>query len=208
MYTEYKYIFPPRPETKISSSGLGTFEKMNKFLGQPKLNGSSMQVYTDGKSLIVMNRHKEILSHKMDIQELKNLHRGHGWMVLCGEYMNKNKKDETGKYWNIKFVIFDILVLNGEHLLGSTFEERYEILRKLYPDNLVKKHLHQISENCFRVDSINYNFLITYSDITKYQMYEGLVLKMKNGKLENGISAQNNVRTQIKCRKKTKSYAF
>ena len=110
MYTEYKYIFPPRPETKISSSGLGTFEKMNKFLGQPKLNGSSMQVYTDGKTVIVMNRHKEILSHKMDIQELKNLHRGKGWMVLCGEYMNKNQKDEMGQYWNIKFVIFDILV--------------------------------------------------------------------------------------------------
>jgi len=207
-YTSYKYIYPPRPENKIAPSSLETFEKMEKFLGQPKLNGSSMQLYTDGKIVIIMNRHKERLAIKLEIEELKNLHRGHGWMVLCGEYMNKNKKDETGKFWNHKFVIFDILVLNGEHLLGTTFEERYEILRNLYPDNPVKLQLHQISENCLRVNSINSGFVEMYKELTKWDMYEGFVMKKADGKLENGTTANNNVRTQLKCRKGTKNYIF
>lgn len=181
---------------------------MGKFLGQPKLNGSSMQLYTDGKIVIIMNRHKERLAIKLEIEELKGLHRGHGWMVLCGEYMNKNKKDETGKFWNHKFVIFDILVLNGEHLLGTTFEERYEMLRNLYPDNPVKMQLHQITENCFRVNSITEGFAKMYEELTIHDMYEGFVLKKADGKLENGVTAANNIRTQLKCRKGTKNYRF
>ena len=129
-------------------------------------------------------------------------------MVLCGEYMNKSQRDENNKIWNHKFVIFDIIVYNGTHLIGTTFEERYELLRKLYLDNLVKKHLHQISENCFRVNSVMFGFKNVYNDITQYQMFEGLVLKKGNGKLENGTTENNNVRTQLKCRKPTKNYAF
>jgi hypothetical protein len=207
-YNQYRYIYPPRPENKIAPESLKTFDDMNIFLGQPKLNGSSMQIYTDGNTVIVMNRHKQILSHKMDIEELKSLHRGNGWMVLCGEYMNKAQKDETGKLWNNKFVIFDVIVLFGKHLLSMTFEERYELLRGLYPDNPVKKYLHQISENCFRVHSIRNEFTEAYKDMTQFQMYEGLVLKKRDGKLEMGTTEQNNVRTQLKCRKSTKNYIF
>ena len=206
-YSSYKYIYPPRPENMIHPSGLTKFED-GTFLGQPKLNGSSMQVYTDGKQVVIMNRHKKPLAHKMDLNELKALHRGKGWIVLCGEYMNKSQSDENNETWNHKFVIFDILVYEGEHLLKTTFEERYELLRKLYPDNPVKKHLHQISENCFRVNSVRYGFTNIFHDITRYQMYEGFVLKLGSGKLENGTTEKNNVKTQIKCRKATKNYAF
>jgi len=207
-YNRFKYIYPPRPENKIPSSSLNKFEKDNIFIAQPKLNGSSMQVYTDGKIVVTMTRHKTNIAHKMDVNELKKLHRGHGWMVLCGELMNKNQKDETNKPWNHKFVIFDILVYEGEHLLRSTFDERYDLLKEIYPDNPVKKHLHQISENCFRVNSVRFGFTNIYNDITQFQMYEGLVLKRGDGRLENGTTEKNNTRTQIKCRKSTKNYAF
>ena len=206
-YTDYKYIYPPRPENKISPTSLIKFED-GSFLGQPKLNGSSMQVYTDGKKLITMNRHKEPISHKMNVDELRKLHKGKGWIVLCGEYMNKNQKDEDNKPWNIKFVIFDILVYEGNHLIKTTFDERFELLKKLYPDNPVKKHLHQISENCFRVNSVRFGFTNIFKDITPHQMYEGFVLKQGDGKLENGTNEKNNTKTQIKCRKATKNYAF
>jgi hypothetical protein len=207
-YHRYKYIYPPRPERKIPSESLDKFEKEDKFLAQPKLNGSSMQIYTNGQVVIIMNRHKAALANKMNINELRKLHRGEGWMVLCGELMNKNQKDEEGNSWNHKFVIFDILVYNGEHLLKSTFEERYELLRKLYPDNPVKKHLHEITANTFRVHSVKSGFKEIFDDITPHQMYEGLVLKRADGKLENGTTEKNNIRTQMKCRKPTKNYAF
>jgi len=207
-YNRFKYIYPPRPEQKIPSASLQKFENDEIFIAQPKLNGSSMMVYTNGKIVVTMTRHKTAISHKMDIEELKKLHRGNGWMVLCGELMNKNKKDETNKHWNHKFVIFDLLVYEGEHMLKSTFDQRYDLLKELYPDNPVKKHLHQISENCFRVNSVRFGFTNIYNDITQYDMYEGLVLKRGDGKLENGVTANNNTRTQIKCRKSTKNYAF
>jgi len=206
-YKNYKYIYPPRPENTISPASLGTFST-GDYLGQPKLNGSSMMVYTDGRTLIVMNRHKKPLAHKINTNELLSLHRGTGWMVLCGEYMNKGQKDEEGKPWTNNFVIFDILVYNSDHMIGKTFEERFELLKELYPDNLAKKYIHQISLNCYRVDSIRTQFNEVYDNITQYQMYEGLVLKFAKGKLENGITVNNNTRTQIKCRKSTKNYAF
>ena len=206
-----RYIYPPRPETKISPTSLNMFEKMDVYLAQPKLNGSSMVIYfnDNGSELTCMNRHKAPMSNmKMDKSELAALYRGSGEMILCGEYMNKACKDETGKLWNIKYVIWDIIMYNEEHLLRTTFDERYKLLCSLFPDNPAKKHLHYISENCFRVNSVTTGFKKVYDDIIKYDMYEGLVQKRKDGKLENGTTAKNNVRTQLKCRKSTKNYNF
>ncbi len=206
-YNKFKYIYPPRPEIKLPPSALEKYSA-DEYLAQPKLNGSLMQVYTNGKVVVTMNRNKQAIVHTMDVNELKSLHRGKGWMVLCGEYLNKNKKDETNKPWNLKFVIFDIIVYEGTHLLRTTFEERYNILKNLYPDNIVKPLIHGISENCFRVHYVDSDYKTTYDMITKYDIYEGLVLKFKTGKLENGTTSKNNTRTQLKCRKSTKNYAF
>lgn len=206
-YSKYKYLFPPRPENKIPVPSLDKFDN-GKYLAQPKLNGSSMLIFTNGEEVILMNRHKQKINHKMNVDELKSLHRGDGWMVLCGEYMNKNQKDENKKHWNLKYVIFDILVFNDDHMLRSTFEERYELLKSLYPDNPVKPLVHQITENCFRVESIYDDFSKVYKILTQFDMYEGFVLKLRGGRLENGVTQKNNIRTQLKCRKPTKNYAF
>jgi len=204
----FSYIYPPRPETKIASSSLALFENMNLYFAQPKLNGSSMEVYFLQNEIKTMNRHKEPISCKIAKEELLALYHGEDQMILCGEYMNKNQKDETSKPWNHKYVIWDIIMYNGKHLLGTTFEERYVLLKSLYPDNLVKPHLHQITENCFRIEAIEKDFNDVFSKIVKYDMYEGLVMKRRDGKLENGTTAANNMRTQIKCRKETKNYNF
>jgi hypothetical protein len=43
---------------------------------------------------------------------------------------------------------------------------------------------------------------------TPVDLVEGLVLKRKNSKLEISSGPENNWRSQIKCRKKTKNYKF
>jgi hypothetical protein len=206
----FSYIYPPRPETKIAPQSLTLFERMNVYFAQPKLNGSSMEIYfnADGKEIKTMNRHKEPMECKIDKTELLKLYRGTDEMILCGEYLNKNQKDETGKPWNIKYVIWDIIMLNGKHLLGTTFEERVNLLAKLYPTDIYSHFVRQISENCYRISVIKTEFRKTYDDLTKYDIFEGLVLKRKDGKLENGTTEKNNMRTQIKCRKETKNYNF
>jgi len=206
----FSYIYPPRPETKIAPTSLELFEKMGIYFAEPKLNGSSMEIYFSdgGKEIKLMNRHKEPIACNIDKEELKKLYRGTGEMILCGEYMNKNQKDETGKPWNHKYVIWDIIKYDGKHLLGTTFEERYYILIAIYGLNSCKKLLYQISENCFWVGSIKTRFKEAFKEIVQYDMYEGLVMKRIDGKLENGTTAGNNTRTQIKCRKPTKNYNF
>jgi ATP-dependent DNA ligase len=208
-----KYIYPPRAENKIAPESLPTFEEMGKFLAEPKLNGSSMQIYfSDGaKEIKLMTRHKTAIDCKMDKEELRKLYQGPGEMILCGEYMNKSKKDEDGKVWNQKYVIWDIIMFRGRHLLGTTFLERYYILIDLYKAKqpTVKGGVLQpITENCYRVAIFFDDLLGLYKRITKIDMYEGLVLKKKDGKLEDGYSENNNIKTQIKCRKATKNYIF
>jgi len=168
-----------------------------------------MVLFTDGKEVIVKNRHKQSFSNfKMDMDELRRLHRGTGWMVLVGEYMNKNQKDETGKHWNIKFVIFDIIVYEGVHKLNSSFQERQDLLNRLYKSNQSKLYLDHISDNVYRVQNLYSDFHTHYRNITKIDMFEGFVLKKISGKLEQGTRENNNTRTQLKCRKETKNYNF
>jgi len=195
-YNRYKYIYPPKPEIIMPYTGLNQFEKYQDFMVQPKLNGTGMLLFTNGKILITMNKHKESLSHSMNIDELIKLHKKRGWMILYGVYMNKN--NENNQLFN-KFVIFDILVYRGIHLLKTSFSERYNLLKTIYPLNKINEYLYYISENCLLVNSFTSNFLNVYNDIPKNKIYDGLILKNINGNLEDGISEKNNTNTQLKC---------
>ena len=132
-YLNYRYIFPPRPKNAIPDTELEFWDN-GSLLAQPKLNGSNSTIYTDGKKVIVMNRHNQRLTNfRLTDEEVKSLYRGNGgWMILNGEYLNKSKMDETGQPFNHKFVIFDILCFDGDYLVGKTFEERVQLLDNLY----------------------------------------------------------------------------
>lgn len=209
-YINYKYIYPPRPKNAIPNSELGFYDN-NSLLAQPKMNGSNCTIYTNGELFYIMNRHKQVLTNfKLTKEEVLSMYRGDGeWISINGEYLNKNKLDETGKPFNHKFIIFDILVLDNNHLIGKTFEERITILDELYgKNNSEKEYLYTVSENIYRVKTYYSDFSNLYNDLTKIDMIEGLVLKRKNARLEMGATENNNHRSQIKARKPTKNYKF
>lgn len=209
-YLTYKYIYPPRPENAISYSELDSWDN-ESLIGQPKLNGSNCVIFTNGEKHIVMNRHNQRLTNfRLSDDEIKSLYRGNGeWMIINGEYLNKNKSDETGKSFNHKFVIFDILAVDGEHLVGKTFEQRIELMDQLYGQiDSEKEYLYKISENTYRVKSYLTGFKEVFNKLTPIDMIEGIVMKRKNAPLELGTTEKNNVRSQIKCRKSTKNYKF
>lgn len=205
-FKKYRYIFPPRPENKTTSGELHKY--LGRYLGQPKLNGSNLTVYTNGIDVILMNRHKQKMGVDLPLQIFRDLHRGEGWMVINGELMNKSKKDTDSKVFNHKFVIFDILVYNGKQTVGKTFKERVELIDELFEsknhDNYIKKH----NKDVYIVRTFEDKFETLFNELIKVDMYEGLVLKDKNAKLKNGISQKNNTNTQIKVRKPTKNYSF
>ena len=209
-YLNYRYNFPPRPRNAISPDDLNSWDD-GSLLGQPKLDGSNATIYTDGKKVIVMNRHGQRLTNvRVHDSEILALYRGSGsWMVLNAEYLNKSKTDETGQAFNHKFVIFDILCIDGDYLVGKTFEERVQLLDSLYDQrNCEKEYLFGISENVYRVKSYLSGFNELYNKLTPIDMIEGLVMKRRNARLEVGSSEMNNVKSQIKCRKATKNYKY
>ena len=212
MATEYKsfrYIFPPRPEYKMTSEQLTSLE--GTHLGQPKLNGSCCEIYIKGEEFRNFGRHQneKLTGFKLKIDDLRVLNCGNdNWNVIVGEYMNKSQTGLDGKVWNHKFVVFDILVHNGQYLLGTTFEERLKILDEIYGTESENDYLYKINENVFRVKTFSDNFLERWTKIIKIGMLEGFVFKKPNAKLERGLSEKNNTLWQVKIRKSTKNYSF
>lgn len=209
-YLTYRYIYPPRPKNAIPDSELNFWDN-NTLIAQPKLNGSNCLIFTNGIKTIVMNRHNQRLTNfRLSDAEILDIYRGNGgWLILNGEYLNKNKSDESGQSFNHKFVIFDILCYDSEYLVGKTFEERINLLDNLYGElNSDKDYLYKISTNVFRVKSYISEFKNLYDSLTPIDMIEGLVLKRKSARLELGTSENNNIKSQIKCRKSTKNYKY
>jgi len=209
-YSKYKYFYPPRPKNAIPSEDLDGYDN-GMFVGQPKLNGSNVSLFQNGEINHVMNRHKERMTNfKLTSEELNEVYRGCGeWSVLNGEYMNKSKKDHNNAVFNDKFVIFDLLVLDGNYLIGHSFQDRIDLMDEVFGTQESEyDYLYKITDNIYRVKSFDSNFKSLYDLWTPTDMIEGLVLKRKNAKLEMGLTESNNTRSQIKCRKRTKLYLY
>lgn len=206
-FNSYKYLYPPRPEIKSTPKSIPTYERMG-FVGQPKLNGSAGVLYTTPTTATLMNRHKDTFTRNLiSDEDLKTIHRGSGYQVLVGEYMNKSKKDKHGLF-NGVFVIFDILVSNGIYLTGKTFQERSDIISNLFPGANHDGFIDKVNDKFYKVKNFNNNFVSLYNEIIKIDMYEGWVLKDPRSKLTLGYNAANNKGWQLKIRKPTKNYSF
>jgi hypothetical protein len=181
------------------------------MVAQVKTDGSNCVIFTNGESIHVMNRHGARLTRfEIKDEEILKLYKGSGgWTVLNFEYLNKNKRDETGKSFNHKLILFDILVNDGDYLIGKTFEQRIQLLDEMFQKNdSEKEYLYSISDNVYRVKSYENNFSMLFDKLTPIEMIEGLVMKRKNARLEIGNTEKNNTKSQIKARKSTKNYKF
>lgn len=207
-YTTYNYIYPPRPEYALPPSSLPEYDN-GEYIAQPKLNGDCMQNFMRNKSILTTKR--DSLTWKKSVKpDMLNLCRGEGWMCLVGEYMNKSKKNGRLQTWNDNFVIFDIIVFEGHHLTGTTFEERIMLLDSLYgSESSEEEFLYKTdTKNVYRVKSFRSDFKALYDKLVQIDMYEGVILKRANAELENGLSEMNNYNTQLKFRKGTKNYNY
>jgi hypothetical protein len=212
-FKDYKYIFPPRPENAIPPKDLDFWNEQPKMVYQPKYNGSNCTIYTNGESVYVMNRHRDRLSNFSITRDeiIENLYKKSGlfdkWLVLNGEYLNKNKSYINGESFNHKFIIFDILVYD-KWLVKSTFSDRLDILNKIYLPLSGDELMDRISDNCFLTKTFVGNMTENFNKWIELDLIEGLVIKNSKSPLEPGFVQKNNVRWQIKCRKATKNYRY
>lgn len=209
-------IYPPRAEVQCSPDKIVNFDNA-EYLAQPKLNGSCSILQLDDRGLAkVWSRYNAPLSNVKDLG-FEQLYSGRGEMLLAGEYMNKNQQGVNGEF-NHKFVIWDILKYNGVALIGSTTQERCDMLNGLYGsmsmwvneqgEMVHEPFIYRVKDDVYRVASFVNGFTALYRDMIKYQAYEGLVMKRKEAKLVPGFNEKNNAGWQVKCRKPTKNYYF
>jgi hypothetical protein len=215
-YDEYRYLWPPRPETKIPSASLQMYEKLG-WIGQYKKNGTCNLVFVSPeKDLTFRTRHDE--PHKLwsPTKESSDLFRklpGSGWYVIVTELLHsKTAADIKDTHY-----IFDILVADGEYLVGKTFAERQQILRDLFlHGNEVEEYSHYVlNSNVWLAKTITSGFRELWNQTDDIASKtngaptdEGLVLKNPKAKLELCSKQKSNVSWAIKCRVSHKNYTF
>lgn len=208
-----KYYFPPRPKNAVPERMLKTYSN-NRFLAEPKLNGSNASIYTNGKIIKVYNRHNGTLTnYRLDSEYILNLYNDmkcKGWLVLNGEYLNKSQTGSGRRKFNHELVLFDILVYNDEYLVGTTFEYRYDLLKSLvnWKQHEQEKYLWSYNDKIHLVKAIKGGASEIWEAVKDINIFEGVVLKKCDGKLELGRRENNTSGSQIKIRKATKNYEY
>lgn len=215
-FDDWQYLWPPRPDKAIPRSLLSYYGKRN-WIAQVKLNGTCnvVAISPTGK-ITAKSRHKDIANgdHRMWAPSakteatFKNLPRPNkGWYVFVAELMHS--KVEGLRDTNY---IHDILVADGEYLVGKTFEERQAILRDLFPDIDESKSTvayHIIDGNTWLArNHVGVDFSELYTSVIPDIRYEGLVMKNPAAKLAICSRQKSNTDWQVKCRRPHKNYGF
>lgn len=206
-------ISGPRALRKPSPKILSVTTKSWASSPRQKKNGTCnvLAVGPDG-SIKAMTRHETV--HKLwtpsakTAAPFKNLPRqNEGWYVFVAELMHSKVAGGT-KDTNY---IHDILVADGEYLVGKTFEERQAILVGLFPDIDQSKSTvsyHVIDDNTWLARNYSGALSALYDTVIADPSCEGLVLKNPKAKLAMCSRQKSNTDWQVKCRRPHKNYSF
>lgn len=210
-YERFEYLWPPRPNSKRAvppsgPMGLSFYEKRG-WVGQYKKNGTcNLIAVSPDKKLVTMNRHKE--DHKLwnptpgSSAAFKKLP-GKGWYVFVAELLHSKVPGIRDTNY-----IFDVLVADGKYLVGTTFEERQEILADLFPKHRSETESHRvIDDHTWVAKLLRGNFEEIFNRLHRPED-EGLVLKNPKGKLELCSRESTNTLWQVKCRRPHKNFSF
>lgn len=219
-YDQFTYLWPPRPDKAIPDNMLHFYEKRG-WVAQMKKNGTNTVLFVSPeKEIITKTRHnddhkawKQNDSKALDV--FKTLP-GDGWYVINCELLH----NKTALVKDTLF-IFDIMVADGELLVGSTFLERQEILKNLFgirdEGNVVSlsdtSH-YVINSNVWLAKTIEGNFkqIMRIANQQKpvegAPVDEGVVLKNPKARLEMPGRQKSNSSWQVKCRVAHKNYNF
>ena len=200
-YSAPHFITPPRPETVIDPSRLSEYENSQHVL-QLKLNGTNSEIIVcPDKKLIAYNRHNQLhKAWKFDDNSsriFKNISQK-GYNVFNGELLhNKVKGGPRNTHY-----LYDILVFDGEYLLGKTYAERYKLLCDIFLKDTKgsTKGYWILDEYTWLARNIRENFLDTFNSLSNKEE-EGVVIKALHVPLQT-----NNNAWMVKARIKTNNY--
>jgi hypothetical protein len=210
-FDTYSYLWPPRPDDAISPQMLPMMERRG-FQAQVKKNGTcNVIAVTPEKGIIAKNRHKE--DHTLwrpDINKLSALTGlpGKGWYVFVAELMHSKVKIEEGGVRDTNY-IHDMLVCDGEYLVGVSQVERHRMLCELFGvDKLQPTYSHWVVDQyTWIARQFTEGFKPLYDSLTAKQD-EGLVLKDPKAPLALCTRQASNNKGMLKSRKGHANYTF
>lgn len=220
-------MYPPRPSRSVPPAKLQDYEDKG-YVGQYKYNGTRTLVEIGpGSKISLWTRHKEPhkaykLSDGMK-EELTTYHQQGDTsktIVLDGELLNDKTKSVKDR-----LVLFDVLVIDSDYLIGTSMLERKEILDETFwnsdrwendtgrkmavkPKVFDKHGKERYLDHVWVAETFFYDLSKRYEELIDMDEIEGLVLKNPRALLENGFSENNNSEWLIRCRKETKSYKY
>lgn len=212
-FDSWRYLYPPRPVSSgaVAPNFLGHYEREG-WIAQAKLNGTCnvMAVAPDRKTIKAMSRHAD--SHKMWMPSARTAAPfadlpGGGWYVFVAELMHSKV---SGGPRDTNY-INDILVADGEYLVGTTFAERHQILFDLFgasPDADGPQSHIVIDDRTWLARPHTSGFSGLFTSLTQTEMNEGIVLKNPRGKLALCSKEASNTNWLAKCRRGGKNYSY
>lgn len=220
------YIFPPRAQDAIPLSETTLFAQMD-WIAQFKYNdGRALIKYLPGEPIELWNRHAEKFrtysAPDRLIQQLEAVHQKLGLSRTSWSLLDGGVLDQKHRAIKNTIVIWDILVLDGVHLLGSTYGDRHNFLTgkldsgsswifnnidfgiRVNDDILVPRNIpgDKWQEAWSIVEEANKAY------DKNSPLLEGLVLKDGSGKLKPGFKEKNNDHWQCRSRVTTGRHRF
>jgi ATP-dependent DNA ligase len=219
--TTSKYIYPPRPTQSVPRGETNFFATLG-WKAQLKYNGSRCLVkHLPDNTIQLWNRHGERFRtyhlpewlEEQITQTLRGLNfKADQLHILDGELI-----DQKHRSLKDTIALWDVIVENGEHLLGTTYQERYSRLEDFSTlekysfgeipigyrlnDNLLMPTFETDFEHLWdTVDKVNKPF--------DTPLLEGIVLKDPTGVLERGWKEINNSDWIIRSRVTTGRHLF
>jgi hypothetical protein len=200
-YTEYQYLWPPRPETKVSRTMLGFWERKG-YISQVKKNGTCTMIFARGDKVIFKTRHNE--DHKLwtpQPDHIKFFQGSKGWNVYVAELLH-SKVTGGPKH---ELYIFDQLVSKGNSLVGTSFDSRQLTLRQEL-QGVEEDDQFRVAPRITLAKCLRSGFTALFDNLKKED--EGLVLKDPKAVLKPCLKPDSNKGWSVKCRIAAANYSF
>lgn len=228
--TTRPYVYPPRTSNVIPIGQYDLFKQLG-FIAQLKYNDSHLELDYDGSVYVdSYDRHKGHLAYdfsrvREDLDQFGQMLASH---TVCLEEPGNGRYLIDGgllhsKHAAVKdmLVIWDILIANGKQLIGTTYNDRYQALRNMFPaDAPLFEHKGQplgrlltpriILPTIYQADEFDKAWDVVNAINKHYPtpLVEGIMLKNPLGKLGYGFMENSPCDWMVKSRVKTGRHKF
>lgn len=198
-----RYVYPPRPKSKMHPNDLARMEKVGGWLAQYKYKGSRVVVAISNGKIELRNRHG---SHHTKFFVNQDLHNQIMSLnldptkeyLLDGELMDHFTKDIKGT-----IVFYDVLWA-GRYLFGVNQLDRLALLSEIcrHPTQMESKdRALEVTTNVWMAETFDRNFVHRFNFAAQFQELEGLVLRKAKASLDNTGNAEYETPNVLRCRK-------